>query len=113
MKTLMNKFRMQLSCILQHRGKKSLQMVSVKIYKCYKTADNFKCLITAIDLINNLLQVKQRKRYTVDKSLLHCWLQDPATWQDLRNLEAQVGMRYLTHESDDARWENCEVPTNP
>lgn len=22
-------------------------------------------------------------------------------------------MRYLTHESDDARWENCEVPTNP
>lgn len=29
----------------------------------------------AIDLINNLLQVKQRKRYTVDKSLLHIWLQ--------------------------------------
>lgn len=29
----------------------------------------------AIDLINNLLQVKQRKRYTVDKSLQHIWLQ--------------------------------------
>uniref|UniRef100_A0A182QBL7 protein kinase C n=1 Tax=Anopheles farauti TaxID=69004 RepID=A0A182QBL7_9DIPT len=43
----------------------------------------------AIDLINNLLQVKQRKRFTVDKSLLHCWLQDLQTWNDLRALEAQ------------------------
>lgn len=51
-----------------------------------------------------MLQVKQRKRYTVDKSLLHPWLQDRQTWHDLRALEAQVGMRYLTHESDDARW---------
>ncbi|XP_055551373.1 serine/threonine-protein kinase D3 isoform X2 [Wyeomyia smithii] len=58
----------------------------------------------AIDLINNLLQVKQRKRFTVDKSLLHCWLQDLQTWNDLRALEVQVGLRYLTHESDDARW---------
>lgn len=31
--------------------------------------------VVAIDLINNLLQVKQRKRYTVDKSLQHIWLQ--------------------------------------
>ncbi|GLV43331.1 Protein Kinase D [Carabus blaptoides fortunei] len=59
----------------------------------------------AIDLINNLLQVKQRKRYTVDKSLLHVWLQDYQTWCDLRSLESQVGDRYLTHESDDARWD--------
>ncbi|XP_015113925.1 serine/threonine-protein kinase D3 [Diachasma alloeum] len=58
----------------------------------------------AIDLINNLLQVKQRKRFTVDKSLAHVWLQDYQTWCDLRQLEAQVGCRYLTHESDDARW---------
>lgn len=29
----------------------------------------------AIDLIANVLQVKQRKRYTVDKSLCHIWLQ--------------------------------------
>lgn len=29
----------------------------------------------AIDLITNLLQVKQRKRFTVDKSLAHVWLQ--------------------------------------
>lgn len=70
---------------------------------------------SAIDLINNLLQVKQRKRYTVDKSLLHCWLQDPNTWQDLRKLEAQVGIRYLTHESDDHRWEQmtAQSPTQP
>jgi Zn-dependent peptidase ImmA (M78 family) len=32
-------------------------------------------LLAAIDLINNLLQVKQRKRYTVAKSLAHVWLQ--------------------------------------
>ncbi|CAG9764072.1 unnamed protein product [Ceutorhynchus assimilis] len=59
----------------------------------------------AIDLINNLLQVKQRKRYTVDKSLQHVWLQDYHTWGDLRSLENQMNVRYLTHESDDARWE--------
>nr|XP_036673514.1 serine/threonine-protein kinase D1 [Drosophila suzukii] len=60
----------------------------------------------AIDLINNLLQVKQRKRYTVDKSLLHYWLQDKQTYRDLRTLETQVGGgRYLTHEADDLRWD--------
>ncbi|KAJ8044764.1 Serine/threonine-protein kinase D3 [Holothuria leucospilota] len=59
----------------------------------------------AIDLIRNLLQVKLRKRYTADKSLAHSWLQDYQTWQDLRRLEKQVGERYLTHESDDERWE--------
>lgn len=32
-------------------------------------------ILTAIDLIANVLQVKQRKRYTVDKSLSHIWLQ--------------------------------------
>lgn len=31
--------------------------------------------LTATDLINNLLQVKMRKRYSVDKSLSHPWLQ--------------------------------------
>lgn len=30
---------------------------------------------TATDLINNLLQVKMRKRYSVDKCLSHPWLQ--------------------------------------
>uniref|UniRef100_UPI00358F666D serine/threonine-protein kinase D1-like n=1 Tax=Myxine glutinosa TaxID=7769 RepID=UPI00358F666D len=59
----------------------------------------------AIDLITNLLQVQMRKRYSVDKSLSHPWLQDFQTWLDLRALEARRGKRYLTHESDDARWE--------
>lgn len=40
----------------------------------------------------------------MDKSLQHPWLQDSQTWNDLRVLEASIGMRYLTHESDDARW---------
>ncbi|XP_076318715.1 serine/threonine-protein kinase D1-like isoform X2 [Tachypleus tridentatus] len=61
--------------------------------------------LSAVDLIQNLLQVKTRKRYTVDKSLCHPWLQDYQLWCDLHELEAQVGSRYLTHESDDARWD--------
>ncbi|MBN3310425.1 KPCD2 kinase, partial [Amia calva] len=59
----------------------------------------------AIDLINNLLQVKMRKRYSVDKSLSHTWLQDYQTWLDLRELECKLGERYITHESDDSRWQ--------
>ncbi|KAL4134739.1 hypothetical protein QTP88_006459 [Uroleucon formosanum] len=64
----------------------------------------------AIDLITNLLQVKQRKRFTVDKSLVHVWLQDYQTWCDLRELEKSTGngVRFLTHESDDARWESFQ-----
>ncbi|XP_065562821.1 serine/threonine-protein kinase D1-like isoform X2 [Artemia franciscana] len=76
----------------------------------------------AIDVINNLLQVKQMKRFTVDKTLIHPWLQDYQTWCDLRDLERQVGIRYVTHESDDARWEayrkehvldNGQIGTDP
>lgn len=58
-----------------------------------------------IDLIKNLLQLQQRCRFTCDKSLIHGWLQDFQTWLDLRSLEGAVGERYLTHESDDARWQ--------
>ncbi|XP_076360399.1 serine/threonine-protein kinase D1-like isoform X2 [Tachypleus tridentatus] len=66
----------------------------------------------AVDLIQNLLQVKTRKRYTVDKSLCHPWLQDYQLWCDLRELEAQVGMRYLTQGSDDDRWEAYRLEHN-
>lgn len=66
----------------------------------------------AIDLINNLLQVKQRKRFTVDKSIMHCWLQDKITYLDLKKLECEVGERYLTHQSDDQRWEQYERDNN-
>ncbi|XP_044058545.1 serine/threonine-protein kinase D2 isoform X2 [Siniperca chuatsi] len=59
----------------------------------------------AIDLINNLLQVKMRKRYSVDKSLSHVYLQDYQAWLDLRELETKLGGRYITHESDDSRWQ--------
>ncbi|KAM9356125.1 serine/threonine-protein kinase D3 [Pholidichthys leucotaenia] len=59
----------------------------------------------ATDLINNLLQVKMRKRYSVDKCLSHPWLQDYQTWLDLREFETRCGERYITHESDDTRWE--------
>ncbi|XP_054650216.1 serine/threonine-protein kinase D2 isoform X1 [Dunckerocampus dactyliophorus] len=59
----------------------------------------------AIDLINNLLQVKMRKRFSVDKSLSHAYLQDYQTWLDLRELETKLCERYITHESDDSRWQ--------
>ncbi|KAI1295433.1 Serine/threonine-protein kinase D1 [Halotydeus destructor] len=67
---------------------------------------------SAVDLINNLLQVKHRKRLTVNTSLAHPWLQDYTTWCDLRELEAQVGQRWVTHESDDARWESYRNHNN-
>lgn len=59
----------------------------------------------AIDLIGNLLQVKTRKRISVEKSLIHPWLDNYDTWRDLRELESKKGTRWLTHESDDSRWE--------
>lgn len=31
--------------------------------------------------------------------------QEYQTWLDLRELEGKMGERYITHESDDARWE--------
>ncbi|XP_027204598.2 serine/threonine-protein kinase D3 isoform X1 [Dermatophagoides pteronyssinus] len=63
----------------------------------------------AIDLIANLLQVKSRKRYTVDKSLAHQWLDDYYVWCDLRRLESQTSKRWLTHESDEERWEQYRI----
>ncbi|KAL8618364.1 hypothetical protein ACOMHN_047436 [Nucella lapillus] len=59
----------------------------------------------ALDLITNLLQINLRRRFTVDKCLLHVFLQDFQTWADMRVLETAVGSRFLTHESDDERWE--------
>ncbi|KAI1903873.1 hypothetical protein AGOR_G00031700 [Albula goreensis] len=58
----------------------------------------------AIDLISNLLQLKKSKRYNVEKSLSHTWLQDYQIWCDLRDLESRLQERYITHESDDERW---------
>lgn len=59
----------------------------------------------AVELITNLLQVKLRKRNSVEKALIHNWLQDYQCWCDMRKLEARNSDRWLTHESDDNRWE--------
>ncbi|CAG2112595.1 unnamed protein product, partial [Medioppia subpectinata] len=66
----------------------------------------------SVDLISNLLQVKIRKRYTVEKSLFHAWLQDYEVWCDLRELEANAGVRWVTHESDDERWKQYRIAHN-
>ncbi|XP_014670843.1 PREDICTED: serine/threonine-protein kinase D1-like [Priapulus caudatus] len=58
----------------------------------------------AVDLINNLLQVKMKRRYSVDKALFHPWLQDYQTYLDIRELERQVGQRYIICEAEDEGW---------
>lgn len=40
------------------------------------------------------------------------YFQDYQTWCDLRVLETQVDNRYLTHESDDERWEKHRLERN-
>lgn len=66
----------------------------------------------AINLIGNLLQVKSRKRHTVEKSIIDPWLDDYEVYCDLRRLEAKLGVRWLTHESDEDRWDNYRIMKN-
>nr|XP_047132575.1 serine/threonine-protein kinase D3 [Hydra vulgaris] len=76
------------------------------------------------DLINQLLQVKIKSRLTCKQALLHAWMQDYEIYTELRSLETLVGVRYITHESDDAAWarylqsklfsvESIDEETNP
>ncbi|XP_054456852.1 protein kinase D4 isoform X2 [Anoplopoma fimbria] len=60
--------------------------------------------LEAVSLINNLLQVSVRRRFSVGKTLGHPWLQDFQLWCDLRGFEHKVGLRYLTHCGDEERW---------
>ncbi|KAL0970119.1 hypothetical protein UPYG_G00237390 [Umbra pygmaea] len=62
--------------------------------------------LEAVSLINNLLQVAVRRRFSVGKALGHPWLQDFQLWCDLREFEKKMNHRYLTHEGDDDRWKN-------
>lgn len=60
--------------------------------------------LEAVSLINNLLQVSVRRRFSVGKTLGHAWLQDFQLWCDLREFEQKMGCRYLTHRGDEDRW---------
>uniref|UniRef100_A0A3P9K8E8 non-specific serine/threonine protein kinase n=1 Tax=Oryzias latipes TaxID=8090 RepID=A0A3P9K8E8_ORYLA len=60
--------------------------------------------LEAVSLINNLLQVSVKRRFTVGKALGHSWLQDFQLWCDLRQFELRLGCRYLTHQGEDDRW---------
>ncbi|TKS93042.1 Serine/threonine-protein kinase D3 [Collichthys lucidus] len=60
--------------------------------------------LEAVSLINNLLQVSVRRRFSVGKALGHPWLQNFQLWCDLREFEQRLGSRYLTHRDDDQRW---------
>ncbi|XP_037615294.1 protein kinase D4 isoform X1 [Sebastes umbrosus] len=60
--------------------------------------------LEAVSLINNLLQVSVRRRFSVGKTLGHPWLQDFELWCDLREFEQRMGCMYLTHRGDEERW---------
>ena len=60
-------------------------MVTSKHY--FYTSIDYLCFIDCVIIIKKILFSK-----------------DYQTWCDLRKLEQKVGYRYLTHESDDARW---------
>ncbi|KAM4714735.1 protein kinase D4 [Anableps anableps] len=60
--------------------------------------------LEAVSLINNLLQVAVRRRYTVGKALGHSWLQNFQLWCDLREFELRMGSKYLTHQEDEEQW---------
>ncbi|GAU96482.1 hypothetical protein RvY_07919 [Ramazzottius varieornatus] len=66
----------------------------------------------AVDLIKHLLVLEIKNRYTVYKAAQHNWFLDYQMYADLRNLESAVGKRYLTHEADDARWEEYRKSRN-
>ncbi|XP_021352183.1 serine/threonine-protein kinase D3-like isoform X4 [Mizuhopecten yessoensis] len=60
----------------------------------------------AKSFIKQIFVTNLQKRPPVYQIMTHPWLvQDYQTWCDLRKLEEMVGQRYLTHESDDDRWE--------
>ncbi|KAI6657597.1 Serine/threonine-protein kinase D1 [Oopsacas minuta] len=65
----------------------------------WKTID-----IEARHVINKFLRINKRERLTANKALLQPWLQDRDMWERLREIERQVGERYLTHPTDDKYW---------
>ncbi|XP_055348989.1 serine/threonine-protein kinase D1-like [Paramacrobiotus metropolitanus] len=67
---------------------------------------------TAIDLIKHVVVVEIKNRFTVYKAIQHRWFLDYQMYADLRKLESDVGVRYLTHEVDDARWEEYRRSRN-
>ncbi|CAB4057499.1 PKD [Lepeophtheirus salmonis] len=50
-------------------------------------------------------RLRVEKRISVDKALLHPWLSDYQCWLDMKELENKLGQRWLTHESDEERWD--------
>ena len=63
-------------------------------------------------MLISTFQVKLRKRYSVEKALIHDWFQDYQCWCDLRQLENKLNTRWLTHQSDDNRCEAHERSDN-
>ncbi|XP_057202139.1 protein kinase D4 isoform X2 [Triplophysa rosa] len=64
----------------------------------------FSVIFLAVNLINNLLQVVVRRRFSVGKAMGHPWFQNFQLWCDLREFEQRMGYRYLTHEAEAKHW---------
>ncbi|VDO96943.1 unnamed protein product [Soboliphyme baturini] len=64
----------------------------------------------AIDLISQLLKVNlmspMEERLCIEDCLAHKWLNDRQLYLDLRNLEQQLSLRYLTSPQDDDKYFN-------
>eukprot|EP00118_Oscarella_pearsei_P028549 m.2447 g.2447 ORF g.2447 m.2447 type:complete len:889 (+) comp8663_c0_seq1:136-2802(+) len=63
----------------------------------------------AIDLVKRLLRVEQKRRFNVTKAKQHLWFQRRQCWEDLRNLEKQVGLQYLTEPEEEAYWASASI----
>lgn len=67
----------------------------------------------SIELITRLLQVSRKSRFTAHQALNHAWLNDATLWEDLCQLEGRLGIRYLTHETEDKFWVNKGAKPHP
>lgn len=52
-----------------------------------------------------LLRLQYSAQLVMPKLTQFFLAQEYQTWLDLRELEGKMGERYITHESDDARWD--------
>lgn len=75
-------------------------VILVLMYTCTCARAN-KCIGTCIDQIFAIPDTQ------ISSPCLFLFVisQDYQTWLDLRELETKLGERYITHESDDSRWQ--------
>lgn len=92
--------RLSVWCLLTF--KPSQHSWAVKRFTC-STGSYYYCSVQKLIMI--MILVVHRGLMCIDWQDYHCWC-------DLRMLERRVGERYLTHESDDVRWNEYRITNN-